>query len=183
MSDKKAVIFAVYPTQASVEKALNALRARGCAASDISIVAPRGFATAPTPPDRAAVSSEPTPATSGAVPAIGVALGWLVGIGEVAVSGAMLVAAGPIMLAFKGMSDGLLGIIDALTRFGIPAHQAKKYEERVRDGAILLSVHADDAGWVDKNREIFEETGAEDVSSIYENTEIDTARAEVTHGE
>ena len=48
MSGKNTAIFAVYPTHASAETALNALRAKGFATSDISVVAPRGAETTPT---------------------------------------------------------------------------------------------------------------------------------------
>lgn len=168
MPGKNAAILAVYPTHASAETALNALRARGFATSDISVVAPRGVEAAAGPD---AASSDPEPAGPGAAPAIGVAFGWLVGIGAVAVSGAMVVAAGPIMAAFKGVSDTLLGIVDALTGLGVPADEAKKYEDRLRDGAILFTVHSDDPGWITTGREIFEQTGAEDISSMYECTQ------------
>lgn len=163
-----AAVLAVYPTHASAETALNALRAKGFATSDISVVAPHGVELALRVPDSDTVPSELAPAGGGAVPAIGVALGWMAGLGAVAVSGAMFVAAGPMMLAFKGMSDAVLGIVDALTGLGISADEAKKYEERVRDGAILMTIHTADPGWILKGREIFEQTGAEDISSMYE---------------
>ncbi len=168
MPGVNATILAIYPTHASAETALNALRARGFATSDISIVAPRGVEMAVAVPDPDAPPAETAPAGGGAIPALGVALGWLVGLGAVAVSGAMIVAAGPIMFALKGVSDAVLGIVDALVGFGIPADEAKKYEDRVRNGAILLTIHADDPGWILTGREIFEQTGAEDISSMYE---------------
>ena len=125
MSGSKAAIFAVYPTHASAEAALSALKARGFAASDISVVAPQAAAAtaelAATPPE-----AKPATAGSGAVPAIGVALGWLVNLSTVAVSGAIYLTAGPVMAVFKGMSDAMLGIVDALVKFGIPADTAKK---------------------------------------------------------
>ncbi len=183
MSGKNAAILAVYSTHASAEIALNALKAKGFATSDISVVAPRSVGPAATPSGPDAVLSEPAHAGPGAVPAIGAALGWLVGIGAVAVSGAMFVVAGPIMATFKGVSDAMLSIVDALVGFGIPKDEAKKYEDRVRDGAILVSVHADDAGWITKGREVLEQTGAEDIWSTHENNEIDQARLEVTHAE
>lgn len=183
MSSKNTAIFAVYPTHARAETALNALRAKGFTNADISIVAPQGGVEADaTAPDGAAVSSEPlVPAESGAGPKIGVALGWLTSIGAMAVSGAMLLAAGPIMATFKGVSDALLGIADALMGLGIPEEDAKKYEARVRDGAILLSVHADDAESITRGKEIFEQTGAEDISSMYVNKQFDRSRLELTH--
>ena len=51
---------------------------------------------------------------------------------------------------------------------GIPEYEAKRYEGRVKDGGILLSVHCDDSAWTKKAKEILERTGAEDVSSTGE---------------
>ena len=53
---------------------------------------------------------------------------------------------------------------------GIPEYEAKRYEGRVKDGGILLSVHSDDSQWTKKAKEILERTGAEDVSSTGEAT-------------
>jgi len=184
MSGGKAAIFAVYPTHASAEAALSELKARGFAASDISVVAPHAAeAAAAATAELAATPPEPKPATagSGAVPAIGVALGWLVNLSTVAVSGAMYVAAGPVMAVFKGMSDAMLGIVDALVKFGIPSDTAKKYEERVKKGATLLSIHADDPDWITRGREIFEQTGAEDVASTFEGMTVDRPGLTVPH--
>jgi len=52
----------------------------------------------------------------------------------------------------------------------IPEYEAKRYEERVRDGGILLSVHCDDSAWTKKAKQILERTGAEDVFSTGEAT-------------
>ena len=181
MSGKQAAIFAVYPTHASAEAALSALRDRGFAASDISVVAPPDVEAPSTTAEPATTPPEPATARSGAVPAIGVALGWLVNLSTVAVSGAMYVAAGPMMVVFKGMSDAMLGIVDALVKFGIPTDTAKKYEERVKKGATLLSIHADDPGWITRGREIFEQTGAEDVASTFEGVIVDRPGLTVPH--
>ena len=48
---------------------------------------------------------------------------------------------------------------------GIPEYEAKRYEGRVKSGAILLSVHCDNSEWTKKAKQILEDTGAEDVSS------------------
>ena len=178
MSGTDSSVFAVYPSHASAEAAVNALRANGFATTDISVVAQRGVETPATTPEQGALSSEPVPADRGPVPAMGAALGWLVNIGAIAASGAMLLVAGPVMATLKGVSDTLLGVADALVGFGVPADKAKAYEDRVRDGAILLSVHGEDAGWIARGREIFEQTGAADVSSMY--TRIDRGFMEVT---
>jgi hypothetical protein len=53
---------------------------------------------------------------------------------------------------------------------GIPEYEAKRYEGRVKDGGILLSVHSDDSTWTKRAKEILEHSGAQDVSSTGEAT-------------
>ena len=60
------------------------------------------------------------------------------------------------------------GLTGALVGMGIPEYEAKRYEGRVKDGGILLSVHSDDSQWTKKAKEILERTGAADVSSTGE---------------
>jgi hypothetical protein len=51
---------------------------------------------------------------------------------------------------------------------GIPEYEAKRYEGRVKDGGILLSVHSDSSDWTKRAKEILESTGAQDISSTGE---------------
>ena len=76
------------------------------------------------------------------------------------------VAAGPIMAALAGVGVGgtVGGITGALIGMGIPEHEAKRYEVRVKEGGILLSVHSDNADWRKRAKEILERTGAQDIS-------------------
>jgi lipid-binding SYLF domain-containing protein len=60
------------------------------------------------------------------------------------------------------------GLTGALVGMGIPEYEAKRYEGRVKDGGILLSVHSDDSQWTKRAKEILERTGAQDVSSTGE---------------
>jgi hypothetical protein len=53
---------------------------------------------------------------------------------------------------------------------GIPEYEAKRYEGRVKDGGILLSVHSDSADETKRAKEILERTGAQDISSTGEAT-------------
>ncbi len=53
---------------------------------------------------------------------------------------------------------------------GIPEYEAKRYEGRIKEGGILLSVHCDDSNWTKRAKEILERTGADDVSSTGEAT-------------
>jgi hypothetical protein len=51
---------------------------------------------------------------------------------------------------------------------GIPEFEAKRYEGRIKEGGILLSVHCDSGDWVDRAKDLLKRTGAEDVSSTGE---------------
>ena len=51
---------------------------------------------------------------------------------------------------------------------GIPEYEAKRYEGRVKDGGILLSVHSDNSEWTKRAKEILKRTGAQDISSTGE---------------
>jgi hypothetical protein len=46
------------------------------------------------------------------------------------------------------------GLTGALIGMGIPEYEAKRYEGRVKDGGILLSVHRDDSAWTQRATEI-----------------------------
>jgi hypothetical protein len=55
-------------------------------------------------------------------------------------------------------------------RHGNPRVRSQRYEGRVKDSGILLSVHSDDSTWTKKAKEILDRTGAQDVSSTGEAT-------------
>ena len=107
-----------------------------------------------------------TGASTGAI--VGGTLGWLAGIGALAIPGVgPLIAAGPIVAALTGVGVGgaIGGITGALVGMGIPEYEAKRYEGRVKEGGILLSVHSDNSDWTKRAKAILERTGADDVSS------------------
>jgi hypothetical protein len=96
------------------------------------------------------------------------ALGWLAGIGALAIPGAgPFIAAGPIMAALSAAAVGaaLGGVTGALIGMGIPEYEARRYEGKIKEGNILISVHPDTAAQIDRAREIFERCGAHDIST------------------
>jgi hypothetical protein len=50
----------------------------------------------------------------------------------------------------------------------MPEYEAKLYEGRIRSGNILVSVHTDDRDEQKRAKKIFEDAGAEDISSASE---------------
>ena len=96
--------------------------------------------------------------------------GWP-GIGALAIPGlGPFIAAGPIMAALAGAGVGgaVGGLTGALVGMGIPEYEAKRYEGRVKDGGILLSVHSDSSDETKRAKEILQQTGAQDISSTGE---------------
>jgi hypothetical protein len=70
-------------------------------------------------------------------------------------------------LAGVGVGGAIGGIAGALIGMGI-AYKAKRYEGRIREGGMLLSVHSDDSARTRRAKIVFEQTGARDVSSTGE---------------
>jgi hypothetical protein len=64
-------------------------------------------------------------------------------------------------VAIGGTTGGLIG---ALVGMGIPEFEAKRYEGKLRDGNVLISVHAEDAKQRARAKDVFELAGAEDIS-------------------
>ena len=71
-------------------------------------------------------------------------------------------------LAGVGVGGAVGGVTGALIGMGIPEYIAKRYEGRVTDGGILLSVHSDNSDWTKRAKEILQRTGAQDISSSAE---------------
>lgn len=166
----KAVI-AIAKSEDQAVRVVEQLKAAGFSNNDVSVLLPdragsRDFA-------HEHHTKAPEGAATGAVVgglAAG-ALGWLVGIGSLAIPGVgPLIAAGPIMAALSGAAAGgaVGGLAGALVGLGIPEYEAKQYEGKVKNGNILISVHTDDSKQRQTAKEIFERAHAEDVSSTGE---------------
>src|SRR6185312_14010480 len=150
MAGKNTAAFGIYRDRVSVENAVDALRAADFRNTDISVLFPENAGTKDFAHEKHTKAPEgaTTGATSGAV--IGGTLGWLVGIGAVAIPGlGPFVAAGPVIAALAGVGAGgaVGGIAGALIGIGIPEYEAKRYEGRIKNGGILLSVHSDNSEW------------------------------------
>ena len=178
MSAKNKAVFGIYISQLDAENAVHGLKLAGFRSTDISILFPDNAGTKDLALERNTKAPEGTATGVTAGGAIGGTLGLLAGIGALAIPGlGPFIAAGPIMGALAGMGVGAAagGLIGALVGMGIPEYEAKRYEGRVKDGGILVSVHCDDSEWVTKAKDILKRTGAEDISSAGE-------KAASTHG-
>jgi hypothetical protein len=164
-------VFGIYPTYASVENGVDALKIAGFRNTDISVLFPGNVGTKDFAHEKNTKAPEGAAAGAGTGALVGGALGWLAGIGALAIPGlGPFIAAGPIIAALAGVGVGgtIGGLTGALIGMGIPEYEAKRYEGRIKDGGILLSVHSDDPNWTKKAEEILKNTGAQDIASTGE---------------
>ena len=105
-------------------------------------------------------------AGAGAGGFIGGTIGLLAGVGALAIPGiGPLIAAGPLVALLAGAMTGATfgGVAGVLITAGVPEARAKHYEERLRDGQILLSVHTESKETLGKAANIFKDAGAADI--------------------
>jgi hypothetical protein len=114
------------------------------------------------------------------------ALGWIAGIGALAIPGVgPFIAAGPIIAALSGAAIGATvgGIAGGLIGLGIPELEAKRYEGKIKEGNILISVHTEHSEDISRAKKIFTKAGAEDICTTGEAStpkeQIDSDRAAV----
>jgi hypothetical protein len=79
-----------------------------------------------------------------------------------------LLVAGPFVAALGGaavggMVGGLAGGSGALTHIGIPEPVARRVEERLHAGGILIAVHSNDPVRLDRALRVFKSSGAEEI--------------------
>ena len=140
----KKAVFGILNTEEQAISVVQDLKAAGFSSNDISPAAG---------------------ATAGGL--LGGALGWLAGIGTLAIPGVgPFIAAGPIMGLLSGAAVGAAtgGLTGALVGYGMPEMEAKRYEGKVRGGNILLSIHTEDRNEVSRAKEVLKLNHAQDVT-------------------
>ncbi len=160
-------VFCIAQSEAQATTIVDELKAAGFSNNDISVLFPDKAGTKDFAHDQQTKAPEGAATGAGTGGVLGGALGWLVGIGALAIPGlGPLVAAGPIMAALSGAAAGAAvgGLSGALIGMGIPEYEAKRYEGKVKDGNILVSVHTEDSTERDRVKEIFTRAGADDIS-------------------
>jgi len=164
-------VFCTAKSASDASAIVERLKQAGFTSSDISVLLPEGPSTKEFAIHNQTKSPEGAATGAGTGAAVGAGLGWLAGIGSLAIPGlGPLIAAGPIMAALTGAAVGgtVGGITGALIGMGIPEYEAKRYEDRVKGGYALISVHSDDSTQTNRALEVFRAAKAEDISSSSE---------------
>lgn len=160
-------VFCIADNQNKAISIVNRLRSSGFRESEISVVmahlddkgdiAVEGHTKAP--------EGATAGGTGGAI--LGGALGWMAGIGALAIPGlGPFIAAGPIMAALGGAAIGGAtgGLAGGLVGLGFSEYEAKQYEGYLKEGNALVSVRVENGDETDRAKEIFEDADAKHIS-------------------
>lgn len=164
-------VFCIAQTLDQAEDIVDRLKMAGFSNNDISALVADKSGTKDFAISNQTKAPEGTATGVGAGVVLGGGLGWLAGIGALAIPGlGPFIAAGPIMAALSGAAIGgtVGGITGALVGMGIPEYEAKRYEGKVKGGNALISVHSEDSEETERAKQIFKAAGAQDISTATE---------------
>jgi uncharacterized membrane protein len=167
----KKSVFCLARSEEQAANIVESLRTAGFSNNDISVLLPDKSSTREFAHEKGTKAPEGAVTGAGTGGLLGGALGWLVGIGALAIPGlGPFIAAGPIMAALGGAAVGATagGLVGALVGMGIPEYEAKRYEARLREGRVLISVHTENSDQTKMIKEIYERHGAEDIATAGE---------------
>jgi hypothetical protein len=106
---------------------------------------------------------------AGAGAAIGGTLDWITGIGALALPGVgAFIAAGPIVTSLSAAAAGATEgrIAGGLTGLGVPESKAKHFEDRIRLGNLLISIHTESPAEAMQAKFIFTRARAQDICFV-----------------
>jgi hypothetical protein len=164
-------VFCLSDSEVQAGNIVTDLKSAGFSNNDISVLFPDKAGTKDFAHEQHTKAPEGAATGAGTGGILGGGLGWLIGIGSLAIPGVgPFIAAGPIMAALAGAGIGAAvgGLTGALVGMGIPEYEAKRYEGKIKEGNILISVHSENSEERKRAKAIFERAGAHDISSTEE---------------
>jgi hypothetical protein len=169
----KKSVFCIATSRPQADLIVEQLKNANFFNNDISVLFPDKGTTRDFAHEKHTKAPEGTATGAGTGGVIGGALGWIAGIGALAIPGVgPFIAAGPIMAALSGAAVGAAvgGIAGGLIGLGIPEIEAKRYEGKIKEGNLLISVHTENSEEITRAKEIFTRAGAQDICTTGEAT-------------
>ncbi len=166
-------VFCIATSRSQADTLVNHLKEAGFSNNDISALFPDKHTSHDFAHEKHTKAPEGALAGASTGGVVGGALGWIAGIGALAIPGVgPFIAAGPIVAALSGVALGatLGGIAGGLVGLGIPEIEAKRYEGKIKAGNILISVHTEDGEEITRAKDIFKQAGAQDICTAGESS-------------
>jgi hypothetical protein len=160
-------VFGIADSEARAERIVSDLRDAGFTTDSLSILFPDRGGTRELRHDAHTKAPEGASAGAGTGALLGGALGWLSGVGAIAIPGlGAFIAAGPIVATLSAAAAGATvgGLSGALVGYAVPEFEVTQYESKLRDGNILISIHTESVVQQAHARDILERNGATNVS-------------------
>ena len=162
----KKSVFCITTNRGQADLIVDELKNASFSNNDISVLFPDKSTNRDFAHEKNTKAPEGAVAGAGTGGVVGGALGWIAGIGALAIPGVgPFIAAGPIIAALSGAAIGAAagGIAGGLIGLGIPEIEAKRYEGKIKAGNILISVHTENTEEITRAKEIFTNAGAQDI--------------------
>ncbi len=162
----KKSVFCISTSREQADRIVDGLKNANFSNNDISALFPDKGTTRDFAHEKSTKAPEGAITGAGTGGVVGGALGWIAGIGALAIPGVgPFIAAGPIIAALSGAAIGATvgGIAGGLIGLGIPEIEAKRYEGKIKEGNILISVHTENSDEISKAKDIFTHAGAQDI--------------------
>lgn len=174
-------VIGIFQDRFDAESAIDELSEMGFNPKDVSVVVKEGATVTEEVGSKGGSVAEGAVSGAATGGVLGGLAGLLVGIGALAIPGvgAFLIG-GPIAAALglsgaaaatlSGATTGALagGLVGGLIGLGLPEDVARVYEERVREGAVLLAVPTNTSDGESEVRRVFEDYNADQIRTIRE---------------
>jgi hypothetical protein len=170
----EGMVFGVFTSKADAEGCFDALLAKGFPSADINVMmsdATRDRYFAGTPSAKGGKAGTLATEGMGVGGAIGTAVGATIAavaaVGtSLALPGLGIVVAGPIAAALAGGGAGAVagGLIGGLAGLGMTEQNARRYNEALANGGVVLSVRTDDTKSAREAQTLMVEYGGEEVA-------------------
>ena len=162
-----SIISATFKTRMAAESALERIEALGVTNDQLSLVVTDETRGNSFNIEESSKTDEGAAAGATAGGLIGAVLGSLTTATAIAIPGLNLVVVGTAVSALAGLgacatTGGLLG---ALVGAGMSKHEAKIYEDEIKNGSILIAVKPEDGEQKDAVKEVFEELDAYNIAA------------------
>ncbi len=173
-------VFGIATSEAHLRDIITRLDQGGFRRDDRSVIFPDTLSSHPLTHEKG--SKAPEGAVAGGLTGAGVGgvVGLLAGIGALAIPGiGALIAAGPLLGMLSGAAVGAAAgsLTGSLIGLGIPEYEAKRYAGYLKDGQILIAVHADNAEWEKKAKQVLTDAQAVDIAIAKESPVKDAVKS------
>lgn len=171
-----ATLLGIFNDRSHAEMALSELTGMGYSAKDVSVIMKEDTVSTKDG-SSGVVEGAASGATTGTV--LGGLAGLLIGIGAIAIPGVGgLLIGGPLAAALgltgaaattvSGAVTGAVagGLVGGLVNLGLPEEEARVYETRIKEGAVLLAVPVKEGMDEDKVRATFEDHQADQIRTV-----------------